>query len=64
MAALSVHIAMLGNTKRQPCCVHVAVISWRNSELAATPPPRAMVFAPMCFAAFTDFDTNTSTTAV
>ena len=44
--------------------LYAALICVRSNVFAATPPPSAIVFAPMWRAALVAFATNTSTTAV
>jgi hypothetical protein len=54
MAAVSVHMARLGNATAKPSASPARVMSARNRELAATPPPSTMLWAPTCLAAGAD----------
>ncbi|MNX75717.1 hypothetical protein D3C86_1072030 [compost metagenome] len=63
MAALSVHSAMGGATKRQPRFSASADRRSRSSRFAATPPATAIASIPSRSAAWIVLVTSTSTTA-
>jgi hypothetical protein len=63
IAALSVHSSSGGTSTRMPSAAPTSSIRSRSLELATTPPPSAIVGAPVAFAAAIVFDTCTSTIA-